>query len=192
MKSESSYRPTRLILAAIAALVVSAAAGAGLTRLACAPLTTRVAPGDQPRSTPRPAFRCFAIESALSGHRLDVSGVDLAPGARVIQHPANDGDNQRWSFEDVGEGLFRIRVAHSGQALSVADDHRSVIQRPVEGAREQLWRVTPLAGGEFKIVNARYGELLDLTEGAMSSGVGLIIWPDNGGQNQRWRIRALS
>jgi hypothetical protein len=48
-------------------------------------------------------------------------------------------------------------------------------------------RTAPL-DGVYRLVNANGGELLDAADQGTAAGTPIIQWPDNGGDNQQWRL----
>ena len=131
--------------------------------------------------------RAVAIHS---GQVLDVTGASHDPGAHVIQWPWNGGPNQRWSFEPLGDGTYRIVAGHSGQVLDVAgishDPGAHVIQWPWNGGPNQRWRVEDVDGPGWRIAVVHSGQVLDVAGISHDPGARVIQWPWNGGPNQRW------
>ncbi len=138
-----------------------------------------------PQSTGAPAI------VAHSGQALDVSGAAQVSGASVIQWPPNGGANQRWTFEPLDDGTYRIVAGHSGQVLDVSGASRAagapVIQWPWNGGSNQRWRVEDVDGEGSRIVAVHSGMALDVAEASEAPGARVIQWPPNGGANQRWR-----
>jgi hypothetical protein len=80
---------------------------------------------------------------------LDVAGGSTAPQAGLEQWTYHDGDNQQVSFEDMGDGSFRIRMHHSGLCLNVSGastaNGASIIQYPCGSAADnERWILTRL------------------------------------------------
>ncbi|KAF9967425.1 hypothetical protein BGZ70_009570 [Mortierella alpina] len=47
----------------------------------------------------------------------------------------------KWSFEDAGDDVFKIKVPYEDQVLSWDEDSEKVYVLPAKGGNEQLWRV---------------------------------------------------
>ncbi|WP_189276156.1 RICIN domain-containing protein, partial [Kitasatospora griseola] len=60
------------------------------------------------------------LVSVYSGKVLDVAGPSAANGAVVHQWEWNNGDNQKWRIEPVGDGYYRLVSVYSGKVLDVA------------------------------------------------------------------------
>ncbi|MGH9265729.1 MAG: RICIN domain-containing protein, partial [Acidimicrobiales bacterium] len=130
------------------------------------------------------------VVATHSGQALDVTGVSQAAGTQVIQWPGNGQPNQRWTFEPLGDGTYRIVVGHSGQVLDVAGASHAqgarVIQWPWNGGANQRWRVEDVGGQGKRIVAVHSGQVLDVAGASHAQGARVIQWPWNGGANQRW------
>ena len=80
-----------------------------------------------------------------SGKIMDIAGGSHDAGAvlqqwqQLVDHP-----NQRFRFERLDDGYYRIRAKHSGRVLDVAGGSRGngahVIQWDSTGGQNQLWR----------------------------------------------------
>ncbi len=90
----------------------------------------------------------FQLRNELSGLCLDVSHVQQADGAPVIQFLCKGSLNQQWSFADVGAGAERITVRHSGKVLDV--DREST----ADGTRIQQWTSNNRANQQFRLNKA--------------------------------------
>lgn len=165
-----------LLLLALAAAVSSVA---GLLPAAASPAEARAG---QPTGE--------TVIVAHTGYALDVSGVSQMAGAQVIQCPPNGQDNQRWTFEPLGDGTYRIVAGHSGQVLDVTGASQAagarVIQWPWNGGDNQRWRVEDVPGQGSRIVAVHSGLVLDVAGASGDRGARVIQWPWNGGGNQRW------
>ncbi|WP_436757553.1 RICIN domain-containing protein [Streptosporangium sp. V21-05] len=65
-----------------------------------------------------PAYR---ITARHGGKVMDVVNASTANNAEVKQYPWNGGGNQRWRFQETGDGYFRLVGQNSGKCLDVAD-----------------------------------------------------------------------
>lgn len=164
-----------------------AVALAGVVSLAAALLPSGAAPVEAQATQPTDT----TVLASHSGQALDVSGISHAAGAQVIQWPPNGQPNQRWTFEPLDDGTYRIVVDHSGQVLDVAGVSRArgarVIQWPWNGGQNQRWRVEDVEGQGERIVAVHSGLVLDVAGVSHARGARVIQWPWNGGANQRWQ-----
>jgi hypothetical protein len=78
---------------------------------------------------------------------IDVTGASMLDQAQVEQWTYHDGDNQQVSFEDMGDGSYRIRMLHSGLCLDVSGgstaNGASIVQS-VCGSAGERWILTKL------------------------------------------------
>jgi hypothetical protein len=149
-------------------------------------------PTPGPVATPGPFY---AMESASSGQFMDVFGASRSAGAWVIQWPNNGDPNQRWQFDDLGDGTVRIVSANSGLVLDVGGASTApgaqVIQWGWDGGLNQKWRVIVLgdAGSNPQLTvvqSMSTGMVVDLAGASMTPGTRLIQWPWAGAANQFW------
>ena len=59
------------------------------------------------------------IRAKHSGMVVDVLGSGTDDGRPVVQNPDVGGDNQKFTFEDVGEGYYKIVNKHSNKVFDV-------------------------------------------------------------------------
>jgi len=151
--------------------------------------------GGQADPTPPPSARRYALQSASSGQFMDVSGASRSAGGGVIQWPNNGAPNQRWQFDDVGNGVFVIESVNSGLVLDVSGASTNagapVIQWPWNGGFNQLWRVAVLNDPSSNpalivIQSMSSGMVIDLAGASVEAGASLIQWPWAAYPNQLW------
>lgn len=137
----------------------------------------------------------YRIEARHSGKVLDVSGVSTADGAHIIQWTYGGGANQKFKFEDAGNGYFKIRNVNSGKLID--DDGASrengahMLQWSDQSSPNQHWAVTPIGvSGYYCIVNRLSGKALDVAGGSTADGAHILQWDYNNNTNQHWRIIA--
>ncbi len=154
-------------------------------------LVAALLPGASPAEARTAQPTGTTVIASHSGQALDVSGVSQAAGAQVIQWSPNDQPNQRWTFEPLDDGTYRIVAGHSGQVLDVAGASQAagarVIQWPWNGGANQRWRVEDVEGPGERIVAVHSGMALDVAARSQDPGARVIQWPWNGGANQRWQ-----
>ena len=116
-----------------------------------------------------------------SGKCLDIYGGQQSDGTRVIQYSCHGAPNQRFDYNASNK---TISVRHSGKCLTVrsADAWQNVIQMPCVGTWNQQWDLnedlTITLSGTNMTMDVKYASGDDLAD--------LIIWPKNGGNNQKF------
>jgi hypothetical protein len=122
------------------------------------------------------------VKSQLTGFVLDASG-SLEDGAPIIQSVDRHASgvppdpSQRWRFEPLAGGFFKIISSASGKVLDVSggslDDGAPIIQSRDQGSPSQQWQLVaepPLDDRlrVFKITNRSSGKVLSIAPGANS------------------------
>ena len=130
--------------------------------------------------------------SRHSGKSLDVEGISVANGARLIQWEYWGGGNQRFRLDPVGDGYYRIMIEHSGKCLDVEgislENGVQVIQWEYWGGDNQKFKPEPTGDGYYKLVAKHSGKCLDVSGISADNGAGIIQWDWWGGNNQQWRL----
>jgi beta-glucanase (GH16 family) len=140
----------------------------------------------------------YRITNVNSGKALEVAGGSsaTADGDNVQQWSWNDGDWQKWSVEDVGNGLYSIRPVHSGKALDVSgcstSDGANVQQWSYVGSGCQHYNVQQNSDGTYRIIASHSGKSLDVSNFSTADGATVVQWPYNGTDNQKWELTAVS
>jgi Ricin-type beta-trefoil lectin domain/Cellulase (glycosyl hydrolase family 5) len=131
----------------------------------------------------------YQVTSRNSGKVVDVVGSSTANGAEVKQYTYNGGGNQKWAFEDLGNGYVRIVNQYSGKCLDVSGvstaDGANIIQYTCNGGSNQQWQMQT-SGSYFQLVARHSGKCLDVVGAGTADGVDIEQWSCNGGTNQQW------
>ncbi|GAA4600907.1 hypothetical protein BJY16_003697 [Actinoplanes octamycinicus] len=131
----------------------------------------------------------YRVTSRNSGKVMDLVGSSIADGAEVKQYTWNGGANQKWSFEDLGNGYLRVVDQYSGKCLDVASastaDGANIIQYTCGGGTNQQWSWVA-AGGYHTLVARHSGKCLDVVGAGTADGADISQYTCNGGANQQW------
>jgi hypothetical protein len=135
------------------------------------------------------------VTSQQSGKILDIAGGPAATGAGAVLQQWQiipDAPNQRFRFEQLSDGSYRIRARHSNKVLDVAggspDNGAGLIQWDWHGGANQRFDVADLGDGFVRITARHSGRVLDVTGFSRDNGARIIQWDWHGGANQRWRF----
>ena len=138
------------------------------------------------------------VRSNRTGRVLDVSGGSLEEGAAIIQFRDHGGPNQRWRFEELGGGFFKIISLASGKVLDVSggslEEGAPIIQSTDHGRPSQQWQLAAVAPLNdrlpvFKFTNRSSGKFLSLAPGADSQKiVQKSNSPDLGSAGMQWTL----
>jgi endoglucanase len=131
----------------------------------------------------------YRVTNRNSGRAMDLVGSSIADGAEVKQYTWNSGANQKWSFEDLGNGYLRVVNQFSGKCLDVASastaDGANVIQYTCGSGTNQQW--SWVASGGYNTLVARHsGKCLDVVGSGTGDGADISQYACNGGANQQW------
>ncbi|WP_234440473.1 glycoside hydrolase family 97 protein [Streptomyces rimosus] len=126
-----------------------------------------------------------------SDHVLDVKHASTANDAEIVRWPSNDGQNQRFAFEPVGDGYVRIVNQGSGKDVVVRGASRDagakVIQHQYAAGTNtnDEWLVEDAGSSRVRLVNRFSG--LYLTAGG-AQGDQFEQRPLDGSERQEFSI----
>ncbi|ACU75106.1 Ricin B lectin [Catenulispora acidiphila DSM 44928] len=136
----------------------------------------------------------YTLKSSSDGQVADVSGASTSAGASVIQWPANNGANQKWTLvpvPDANQG-YRVENLLTGGRLDVngdsTADSATLVQWSDNGQADQRWTFAKQSGGAYTIVNANSGKLVNIPGPTTATATQLIQFSDDGNSNSRWTL----
>ena len=136
----------------------------------------------------------YAIESALSGLRLEINGASRDTGTVAIQYAANSGMNQKWHIVRSSAQAWRLVNENTlGKVLQVASGSKAEGAQAVLGAYKwaahQEWEIVPvtkLVDGKLYVLKAAHsGKALT------TAASGMEQWTDSAKANQIWTAKSL-
>jgi hypothetical protein len=136
----------------------------------------------------------YTLVSASDGMLADVSGASTTAGAQVIQWPANNGANQKWTLVPVPDAnqTYRVENRQTGGRLDVngdsTADSATLLQWSDNGQADQRWKFVKQSSGAYTIVNANSGKLVNIPGPTTTQGTQLIQFSDDGNSNSRWTL----
>ena len=139
----------------------------------------------------------YKINSLSSGLFLDVEQVSNENNASIIQWDWNGGSNQRWRFESIAgtTDQYQIRALNSNKCLGVSFDQKAVQFECSSININQWWQIEQTSKG-ILIRNMgqgqSYGKVLDVPGFSLQQGEKIILYPQNNGLNQKWKISEVS
>lgn len=135
----------------------------------------------------------YNILNRGTGRGLDVANNSTANNSNIQQWDIDNGggDNQRWEFEELNNGYYRIKVKHTGRCLSqYRNNQYNVVQQNCQNISRQQWDLQAVGSTEFfRVVNRVSGRRLqvDLNNGN-NNGANVNTSPAANGWNQQWRF----
>ena len=101
----------------------------------------------------------------------------------------------------IAEGVYWIRNKNYGTVLGVGQTNSIRVplvgqdKYPSRGFRDcsQMWLIEMLSdGARFCIRTAESGSVLDVCESSKQDGALIIIYGQNGGDNQHWKFKLVN
>ncbi|MFF0411050.1 RICIN domain-containing protein [Kitasatospora sp. NPDC004745] len=136
----------------------------------------------------------YTMVNGLTGQAADLWGSSMNDGTVAIAYQRTGYANQKWQFEDAGNGAVRIKSARSGKCLQLGGTPvagQYVAQQPCSGNAAQQWQLTAKDGGFT--VTANGGSLvLGLSDRWYYGGWLLELQQPNGKPYQSWSLLKTS
>jgi hypothetical protein len=134
----------------------------------------------------------YVLVNRNSGLAADVLDASTANGAEIIQwNRLDDAPWQRWRFQDMGSGYYRIVSVHSGKAIDVWEkstaDGAEIRQYTANSGANQQWRPVDTAGG-VQLINRSSGKALEVWDWSTTPGGRLSQFTSHGGTTQVWDL----
>ena len=137
----------------------------------------------------------FYTISAANGRVLEVADFNTENGASVQLWSYEGQPWQQWSFEEAGEGEYRIRNRFTGKVMDLAMsgvvNGTWVHQWSSTTGAGQRWQVVEVGGGKVKLRNVLADKVIDLVGMRVENGTQAQIWQDVFGENQQWRLEPV-
>jgi hypothetical protein len=132
----------------------------------------------------------YVITSNYSKLAVDDPGYSTKEGVYMQQYTVNDGTNQQWTLENLGNNIVTLTNVASTQVLEVKGGSKSggflVDQWPYQNYPWQQWKITSTGGGAYELTNAYSGLALDVLGGKKTVGDNLDQYPYKGSAWQQW------
>ncbi|WP_228519048.1 RICIN domain-containing protein [Flavobacterium sp. LC2016-12] len=134
----------------------------------------------------------FYLQNRNSGLNMDVWNASLANGANVAQGTVNTGNNQKYTFTHLGDGLYKIIANHSGQSLDVNGFNKAnganVEQYPYNGTTNQQFILVGTGDGFYKIVARHSGRIVEVAGASTANGANVQQWDNNNQTCGQWKL----
>ncbi|MFD7903599.1 RICIN domain-containing protein [Kitasatospora sp. NPDC059747] len=108
----------------------------------------------------------YTMVNGLTGQAADLWGSSMNDGTVAIAYQRTGYANQKWAFEDAGDGAVRIKSVRSDKCLQLGGDPvagQYVAQQPCSDAATQKWQITS-AGGGFSLTAAGSSLVLGVSD----------------------------
>lgn len=139
--------------------------------------------------------RDYQIESVSAGKCVQLTGGPGAEGGEAQLRTCDRSDAQRFRFDLLADGAYRIRRAGSNQCLAVADGSQND-GAALRGARwngdlQQQWLVLAVGEGTVRLMVRHSDKAMDVwrEETADGAEVRQVSWKDSA--NQQFRLSVV-
>jgi hypothetical protein len=108
----------------------------------------------------------------------------------LVQRKCTENSDQRWAFRHLGDSVYEVKSANSGQCLDVeggkTNDGATVIPWSCNGGSNQKWRVVKLGEQYFLKPDMGAEKCLDVRGEDKADSAGIIQWSCKSSDNQKW------
>ena len=134
----------------------------------------------------------FYLQNRNSNFYMDVWNANLSNGAAINQGALNSGNNQKFTFAHLGDGLYKIIANHSGQSLDVNNFNKAngakVEQYPYNATTNQQFVLVATGDGFYKIVARHSGRIVEVAGASTASGAVVQQWDNNNQTCGQWKL----
>lgn len=134
----------------------------------------------------------FSIINRNSGKYLEIVSAMTTEGAEAGQWGITGHWCQKWSFEEAGNGYYRIKNMNSGLYLDMENhstsDGAKAIQSAYADNNSQLWKLTESGNGYYYIANKNSGKYLEVVSNSTEDGALVGQWGPTGYGCQEWTL----
>ena len=122
----------------------------------------------------------------------DVTSASTVNGARVQLYSSNNTNAQKYRFESIGNGTYKIINASSGKVLDVAGgstaNGASLQQYTSNNTVAQQWTVRNYGSGKIALVSVNANKAVDIPDGNAVQQAQLQLYSPNGTVAQQWTV----
>ena len=122
----------------------------------------------------------------------DVTGASTANGARVQLYSSNNTNAQKYRFESIGNGTYKIINANSGKVLDVSGgstaNGAALQQYASNNTVAQQWTVRNYGSGRIALVSVNANKAVDIPDGNAVQQAQLQLYSPNGTVAQQWLV----
>ena len=128
---------------------------------------------------------CYLDALGVLGSYVDKTNVQIWNGSEDL-----------FKIEYDTDGYYRIYEVTSGLAVEVTNDDKSYLDNSrnvalgtKSGSRGQFWKIRKNSDGIYSFINKQSGYYLDVNGGGSADGTNVKLYPYNGSDAQKWRIK---
>ena len=122
----------------------------------------------------------------------DVTSASTANGARVQLYSSNNTNAQKYRFESIGNGTYKIVNVNSGKVLDVSGgstaNGAALQQYTNNNTVAQQWTVRNYGSGKITLVSVNANKAVDIPNGNAVQQAQLQLYSPNGTVAQQWLV----
>ena len=122
----------------------------------------------------------------------DVTSASTANGARVQLYSSNNTNAQKYRFESIGNGTYKIVNVNSGKVLDVSGgstaNGAALQQYTNNNTVAQQWTVRNYGSGKIALVSVNANKAVDIPSGNAVQQAQLQLYSPNGTVAQQWLV----
>ena len=122
----------------------------------------------------------------------DVTSASTANGARVQLYSSNNTNAQKYRFESIGNGTYKVVNINSGKVLDVAGgstaNGAALQQYTSNNTVAQQWTVRNYGSGKIALVSVNANKAVDIPGGNAVKQAQLQLYSPNGTVAQQWLV----
>ncbi|MBL3899480.1 RICIN domain-containing protein [Bifidobacterium longum subsp. suis] len=122
----------------------------------------------------------------------DVAGASTANGARVQLYSSNNTNAQKYRFESIGNGTYKVVNINSGKMLDVAGgstaNGAALQQYTSNNTVAQQWTVRNYGSSKIALVSVNANKAVDIPGGNAVQQAQLQLYSPNGTVAQQWLV----
>ena len=122
----------------------------------------------------------------------DVTSASTANGARVQLYSSNNTNAQKYRFESIGNGTYKIVNVNSGKVLDVSSgstaNGAALQQYTSNNTVAQQWTVRNYGSGKIALVSVNANKAVDIPGGNAVQQAQLQLYSPNGTVAQQWLV----
>jgi len=134
----------------------------------------------------------YIITAVNSGQAIDDPDSSTTDGEDMQIYAVNDGANQQWTVNNLGNNVITLTNVASGQRLDVSGDSKTagalVDQWPANGQTNQEWNVISVGSGIYELTSVNSGLALDVVGGGTAGGTKIDQYTYGGNTWQQWKF----
>ena len=122
----------------------------------------------------------------------DVTSASTANGARVQLYSSNNTNAQKYRFESIGNGTYKIVNINSGKVLDVSSgstaNGATLQQYTSNNTVAQQWTVRNYGSSKIALVSVNANKAVDIPDGNAVQQAQLQLYSPNGTVAQQWLV----